>query len=460
MFQKFYQHNRQKKYWQTNEKIVLAISGGLDSMVLLDVMQKTALKESIQLAVAHINHGLREESAQEAAYIENYCRQNQIPYFYQKWSESNKQVNTEARARQFRYAFFEEVMTKYGYSILMTAHHKDDQAETFLMKLVRGSSFRSLAGIRDTRPFATGRLVRPFLIFSKEELETFAKKEKIVYFEDETNFSDRHLRNRLRHQVLPVLKKENAQVLQHIQGISEQVQMAEECLEELLQPKYNQWVNQTKFGWRLTLTGLTVEPLSVQNFFLHYFFQRTLLPKGIQINKAQIEQIISILGKDTPQQKISLENGWQFVKEYQVAYIISVEKPEVEKIIQLAVGEQIFLSSEEWLALEPVTNPVKQPTITKKWQQETISLTEKIQLPLTVRHRQAGDRISLTEVLTKRVNRMFIDKKIPNTQRDQSWLILTKDKKVLWIPKIANSYLSIPKETDKILYRLIYKTNY
>lgn len=84
----------------------------------------------------------------------------------------------------------------------------------------------------------------------------------------------------------------------------------------------------------------------------------------------------------------------------------------------------------------------------------------KIQLPLTVRHRQAGDRISLTEVLTKRVNRMFIDKKIPNTQRDQSWLILTKDKKVLWIPKIANSYLSIPKETDKILYRLIYKTNY
>lgn len=460
MFQKFYQYSHQKGYWQADARVLVAVSGGVDSMVLLDLMQKAAKKDSIQLAVAHVNHGLRKESDQEAAYLESYCNQRQLPFFYKKWNETNKQVNTEARARQFRYAFFEEIMTTFEYSILMTAHHGDDQAETFLMKVLRGSSFQALAGIRSIRPLTTGRVVRPFLIFSKEELETFAKKAKIVYFEDATNFSNDYLRNRLRHQVVPQLKQENVKVLQHIQAISEQVQLVESGLEQLLLPKYTQWVAPTKGGWTVALTELATETESVQTLFLHYFFQQTLLPKGVQINKSQVNQILASINSNLPQQEISLEKGWFFLKEYQCASVVTSTNMEVEAVFQLSVGEQVFLSEGEWLALESFSQPIKQPAIIAGWQQETLDVTDTIQLPLTIRHRQRGDRISLTDTLTKRVNRMFIDQKIPNSQRDQAWLVVTKDEKVIWIPKFANSYLSIPKETDKILYRLIYKTNH
>lgn len=458
MFQTFYQHCKRKDYWQTGERIILAISGGVDSMVLLDLMEKVARLDHVQLAVVHINHCLRKESEEEAAYIETYCRQKQIPYFYKEWQEPTKQINTEAKAREFRYAFFAEVMDTFEATILMTAHHGDDQAETVLMKLLRGSSFSSLAGIKEIRPFARGHLVRPFLIFSKEKLETFAKKEKIVYFEDSTNNSEDYLRNRLRHQVMPLLKEENPQVVQHIQDISEQIQLAEVCLEELLQPKYRQWVTPIKTGWQLIVTELTKESQSVQTFFLNYFFQQTLLPLGVQLNKAQIKQMLASITSETPQQEITLAKGWRFLKEYQLIYVIKTPAVELTTVTQLGVGEQVFLSEGEWLALETTTAPVQPPESTAGWQQETIDLAETLCLPLTIRHRQAGDRISLTETLTKRVSRMFIDQKIPNSQRDQAWLILTNDEKILWIPKYANSYLSIPKETDKILYRLIYKT--
>lgn len=457
MFQEFYQHSKINHYWLQDQKILLAISGGVDSIVLLELMQRAAEKDHLKLAVAHVNHQLREESKEEAAFLKNYCQKKGIPYYYKEWTASDKFTNTEAKARKFRYDFFTEIMLKGNYSSLLTAHHSDDQAETILMKLTRGSSLENLAGIKAVQPFASGKLIRPFLIFSKEQLELFAKQKKLVYFEDSTNQSDKYVRNRLRHQVIPVLKQENPQFLQHIHEFSEQISLADDVIQSVIEPKYNRWVKKTTIGWSIQLAELKKEKRSIQTFFLTALFQKSLIPKGITINRAQLEQILIILNQTTPQLAVDLEQGWQFKKEYDTAYLVKKQVSQREQLFYLDVNEHVFLSEEEWLGLENAESKIEQPDIVKDWQEFTLVISEKTAFPLMVRHRKDGDRIFLTPKLTKRLSRLFIDRKTPNILRDHAWVVFSADNNIIWVPKFVNSYLSIPRETDKILYRLLYK---
>lgn len=457
MFQEFYDHCKRNEYWLPNQKIILAISGGVDSMVLLKLMQEAAQKDHLQIAVAHINHQLRVESKAEALYLENYCQEQAIPYYCKVWTEADKEKNTEARARAFRYAFFTEIMEHENYQTLFTAHHSDDQAETILMKLIRGSALSNLVGIRAKQPFGTGELIRPFLNFSKERLEHFAKQSKIMYFEDSSNKSDTYLRNRLRNQVVPLLKKENPKLLEHIADFSNQIALADEVIQSVIEPKYAQWVKKTAVGWSFQLSELQQENRSIQVFFLMTLFQRTIVPKGIRVNQLQIQQLLTMLNHQAPQLSMDIGDGWQVVKEYNIVHLQSSHLDQIRRSFQLHVNEHIFLSEHEWIGLETTEKKVQPPELVKNWSEFSLLISGQTSLPLTIRHRENGDRIQLTPDLTKRVNRIFIDQKVPNLIREQAWIILSAKEKIIWVPKFVNSYLSIPKETDKILYRLLYK---
>ncbi|ALS02807.1 tRNA(Ile)-lysidine synthetase [Enterococcus silesiacus] len=457
MFQAFYDHCKRNDYWQPHQKILLAISGGVDSMVLLNLMQRAAEKDHLTIAVAHINHQLRGESEAEASYLESYCQEQGLVYYSKVWSALDKRKNTEARARAFRYGFFAEVMRQEGYASLFTAHHNDDQAETVLMKLTRGSALPNLVGIRARQSFGKGELIRPFLIFSKDRLEQFAKCSRIVYFEDSSNQGDAYMRNRVRHQVVPLLKKENPQFLQHITDFTEQIVLADELIQSVIEPKYERWVKKTAAGWTIQLAELKQEKTSLQTFFLMMLFQRTIVVKDIAISQSQIQQLLNIIRQQAPQLTMDLEQGWQIVKEYDVMYIKEKQLKQDKKIVYLNENESIFLSKNEWLGLETTTANLEIPEAVKDWTEYSLPISGQTPLPLMIRHRENGDRISLTPNLTKRLNRLFIDRKIPNLTREQAWIILSAQEKIIWVPKIANSCLSIPKETDKILYRLLYK---
>ncbi|MBO0440733.1 tRNA lysidine(34) synthetase TilS [Candidatus Enterococcus ikei] len=457
MFQEFYNHCKRNEYWQLKQNILLAISGGVDSMVLLELMQKAAEKDDLRVAVAHIDHRLRVESIDEAAYLKNYCEERSIPYYSREWDAPNKEKNTEARARKFRYDFFSEIMEQEDYQVLLTAHHSDDQAETVLMKLTRGTTLTNLVGIRAKRSFGIGKLIRPFLIFSKERLEQFAKQTGIVYFEDSSNQGNNYMRNRIRHQVVPVLKKENQQFLQHITNFSEQMELADELIQSVIEPKYDRWVKKTTEGWQIQLSELAKEKRSVQTFFLMTLFQRTLVPKNITISQLHIQQFLMLLNQPAPQRSMDIEQGWQIIKEYDVAYLKKRTAADDEKLFYLNENEQLFLSDNEWLGLECVGKQFELPDSVKNWQEFSLPISGEIPRPLKIRHRKNGDRIALTPDLTKRLNRIFIDQKTPNLIRERAWVILSAQENIIWVPKFANSYLSIPKETDKILYRLLYK---
>lgn len=458
MFQEFYCYCKKNHYWQADERILLAVSGGVDSMVLMHLMQRSAKKDGFHLAIAHVNHQLRSESAEEEAYLRQYCQKQGLPYYSKEWKAADKSRNTEARARHFRYAFFTELMEKNAYSKLFTAHHSDDQAETIVMKLTRGSTLTNLVGIRSEQSFGEGQLIRPLLLFSKEQLERFAEQEKISYFEDSTNLTDEYVRNRMRHNVIPMLKKENQQFLQHMSDFSTQINYADELIQLVILPKYQRWVLETQEGWRIQLQELKREEKSIQFFFIQQLLQQTLVPQNINVSQKQVQQLLTLINDSKPQMMIDLEQDWQMIKEYDSAYLRKRTMISENELFSLNVGEQLFLSENEWLCLEKSGDIVEQPERIRNWQERSLTISSEIPLPLTVRHRKEGDRIALTPQLTKRVKRIFIDQKIPNSVREKNWLILSSAEEIIWMPKFANSYLSIPKETDKILYRLLYKT--
>ncbi|MHC5228877.1 tRNA lysidine(34) synthetase TilS [Enterococcus sp. LJL99] len=461
MFKKFLAHGRKNHFWSRDSRILLAISGGVDSMVLLNFMEQIAKQEQVTIGVAHVNHQLRPESINEAAYIKEYCRRKQLPYYEIKWTAQSKKSNIEARARAFRYEFFEEIMTKNNYDSLMTAHHSDDQAETVLMKLTRGSALLNLVGIRPVRSFGKGKLIRPFLIFPKDELEKLANALGIVYFEDSTNQTNAYFRNRMRHQVIPVLKKENANFLSHIKQFTEQIALANEVIQSVVEPKYEQWVVQNSRSWQIDLNELKKENRSIQVFFFNFFFQKTLIDKGVEINQTHVEQILQILNQDSPQKTINLGKDWLFEKRYNQAVIHQKKKQAIDLAnvtYQVNLSEGIFLSETEWLGLEEATKELVLPREIVDWHEEILLIKQQTPLPLAIRHRQNGDRLKLSESLTKKVNRLFIDLKIPNESRETAWVILSAEQEVIWLPTFGNSYLSIPKETDKMFYRIRYRT--
>ena len=161
---------------------------------------------------------------------------------------------------------FKEVMEIEGAAVLMTAHHLDDQAETILMKLIRGTNFPIPQALkRDV--LLRQELIRPLLIYPKEELYQFAQRQAFVYFEDETNQTNEYLRNRLRNQVLPLLKQENPQFLDQIASFSNEQRFAQEFIQEQIEPQLSEAVEPTKQGWRIPLKRLLKETPAYQHFF-------------------------------------------------------------------------------------------------------------------------------------------------------------------------------------------------
>ena len=173
--QAFERHLVRSRFFATQDKVVVAVSTGVDSMVLLDLLQHLSSKNRPQIIVAHMNHELRKQSQLEERFIRQYCKQNDLKLAVAHWPQTlHPQTGVENAARQARYHFFQEVMKDNQAKILLTAHHQNDLAETMLMKMTRGGQLSQLVGIRDRRPFASGTLIRPLLPFSKQQLKKYA----------------------------------------------------------------------------------------------------------------------------------------------------------------------------------------------------------------------------------------------------------------------------------------------
>ena len=187
-------------YLKDNITIVCAISGGVDSMCLLDIVKRY----NVNIVCAHVNHNLREESFEEYEFVKKYCEDNNIVFegiVLDKITEGN----LESEFRKRRYSFFENIINKYNAKYLLTAHHGDDLMETILMRIVRGSSINGYSGFEKVSIRDSYSILRPLIYLTKDELYKYAYDNNIEYREDKTNESDKYTRNRYRKYILPKL---------------------------------------------------------------------------------------------------------------------------------------------------------------------------------------------------------------------------------------------------------------
>ena len=213
------------KLIQDGDKIVLGVSGGPDSMCMLDMMRELKEEKNInfEIYVAHVNHMIREEAIDDEKYVQNYCLKHNIEFFVKRADvqkiANDKKIGTEEAGRKVRYDFFEEVLQKTGSNKIAIAHNKNDKIETIIMHLLRGSG---LSGLKGIEPIRDNKYIRPLIECERQEIEQYCENRKLQPRIDKTNFENEYTRNKIRNIVIPYIKKEfNPNIIQTLSRLSE-----------------------------------------------------------------------------------------------------------------------------------------------------------------------------------------------------------------------------------------------
>lgn len=446
----FTTHIKQLQLWRAQTPVLVAVSTGADSMALLDLLAHLPVALRPQINVVHVNHQLRAASVREAAFLTDYCARHGWPLYQTKWPMAEHPAHgTEAAARAFRYAYFAQVLQQQKISVLLTAHHADDQLETLLMRLVRGGDIQQLAAIATQRPFHQAKLVRPLLPFTRQQLRTYVAARKLTFFEDETNQDPRFTRNRLRQRVVPVLKQMQPLAAEHAADYVVQLQRLLRVNQRQMDQVLADCGDFLAIGYRGDLTQWQQLDTDVQYLALERLLTRLLVQKGITVRQRQKKELQQLLQHSRAQTTLNLAAGWQFVKSYQAFTIMPATTAVDQTSYTLAPGATCQVNGLQ-VSLQAGTATVSEADDSLEvW-------LASAELPLKIRHRQPGDRLSLRNGHQK-INRILIDQKIPQQQRDRLWLITTQQNTVLWLLDVKKSQLFNPQQTDKIHYRLIIK---
>ena len=222
------------------DKVVIGVSGGPDSMTLLNILNNLKEKLGIEIYVAHINHMIREEADEETEYVKEFCEKIEVSFFFKRIdveSEAEKlKIGTEEAGRNIRYEFFNEVAEKVGANKIATAHNSNDNAETVLMNIIRGSSISGLKGIEKIRD---GKYIRPIIECNRDEIEEYCKINNLNPRYDKTNLENIYTRNKIRNMLIPFIKKEfNPNIIEGINRLSSIAYEEEQFINKIVEKEY------------------------------------------------------------------------------------------------------------------------------------------------------------------------------------------------------------------------------
>ncbi|MEZ4629242.1 MAG: tRNA lysidine(34) synthetase TilS [Deinococcales bacterium] len=397
----------------TTEKcFVLAVSGGIDSLALLRLMVELKETEDYRLVVAHVDHQLREESAQDAAFVADLCQRLGLQYQQSKIpvAEIAKRqgLNLEEAARKLRYQFLYQVAKRENISHILTAHTLDDQAETVLMQLLRGAAF--LKGM----PAKQGKVLRPLLGISRQELAAYLQALGQEHRHDVTNDDNYYQRAWLRNVILPQLE------LRHPYIKTKLAQLAEIQLEQ--QKHFNALISLFQRDDAYQLHSLLKADIATQRHVIAH----SLSEQGLAPDFGHIEAIREAL--DTDHQRLSLAKGYQARLAYGQLKILSPDVHQATGTSHLIKLWGIDVWDE---TLEDLSEDVFETIDPEKLKH----LAKELGSPLQLRYRQAGDRMRLS-FGTKKLSDLLIDRKIPRERRD-SLRVLAIGLEVLWLEGVA-----------------------
>ena len=414
-----------------NKKLFLAVSGGLDSMVLLHLFQQLPY----EIAVLHCNFQLRGmESFGDQDFIQKYCDQNNIPFFTTQFDTDafakDYKLSTQVAARELRYNWFYELLETHQFDYVLTAHHADDNLETFIINLSRGTGLEGLIGI----PEENDKIIRPLLPFSRDEILKYAKENNIEWREDSSNASNKYLRNKIRHDLVPVLKEINPDFLNSFQKTQSYLRESNEMVEDASIMIYQQVAKEEGNEIHFDLAQLKRLPN-----YKSYLYQ-WLKVFGFLAWKDIYDLTDSQSGKQI------LSSEYRLLKNRTTLILSPVSDPDPDE--EYLIEEN---STEVNFPLKLKLSVVEEITINSN---RTIFVdAEKIRFPLLLRKWKEGDSFYPFGMKgkSKKVSKLFKDEKLSLIEKENMW-ILCSDDQIVWVTGIRqDDRFKITDTSKKIL---------
>ena len=487
-------YNKVKQYIEKHQMITeddlvaVGVSGGADSVCLLHLLWRFQQEIPYRLIAIHVNHMVRADAAQDAAYAEQLCEQLGVPFFLKEVDMSGyakeQKLSSEEAGRILRYQAFEEIVEEQRKERevckIAVAHNANDRAETMLFHMFRGSGIKGISSIMPVRE----SVIRPVLCLEREEIESYLKENSLTYCTDSTNTEDIYTRNKIRHHVLPYAEQEICQgAVAHMSELADDLYKMEDYLAEQTQRVYKACVekceDKTAAGNRHRGIGcalcirrerlMSEHPVMIERVFLQCLEQ--MIPHRKDITRQHIAALKELMQKEGSKE-LSLPCGVRAYKEYDVLYLVremdSVQEDKVpseqdtnsDRVYEISppmtisvpgtgdftfevygqdsdIYQQIFCQNEQ---------NIPENRYTKWFDYDKITTT------LLLRTRRPGDYLTIDAFLhNQSVKQYMINEKIPKMQRESMYL-LADGAHIMWIPRYRISqYYKVDQSTKRIL---------
>lgn len=412
--------------WNKEDKIAIALSGGVDSIVLFHLLV-TEYKDSYkELVVFHINHGLREESYEEAEFVEKFVKDFDVKFYKEELNmsdlERDSHTSEEMLARELRYQAFNKMAKLEGVTKLLTAHHKNDQVENILMRLLIGRSIDHSLAICEEIEMAGLTIYRPLLNSLKAELEEYAKEKNLHYYVDATNFDTDYTRNNIRHNIVPLLNDINSGSFDNLINFANYYQNINNNLKKAILSNKDNYI----FSRDEDKISLVKDKFLELNEEEMYFLLKDLITDELgvfDIKQKAIFDVVSSLKKNSGNKSYDLKNNLKIISQYESIYIHKIEKKCYNDKIEIIIDKICENSVYEFYQNKFI--------ISTDAKDSEIGFN-KSELPLLVTIKKEGDRVRRGEI-NKKLSRIFIDEKVPKELRDTLPVIRNNKGEVLGV---------------------------
>lgn len=415
--------------------ILLAISGGADSVCLFHLLNDYCKISGSPLSLAHVNHMIRGKDAErDRDFCKDLAKKHGVPFYLLEADvprlAKEKGTGLEEEARNVRYEFFDKIMKENGIPLLATAHNATDNAETVIFNLVRGSGTKGLCGIPPVRDFSIGKIVRPLLSEEKSIILEYCRENGYDFVTDETNLDVSYSRNRIRNNVLPELLAINKNAIKNISRGSDILLLTEEYMDS----KANDFIK--SHDGKIKATELSSLDTALAGRIVSKLLSRAFSPAEIHIL-----DVLALAKSNVPHSRISLPSGFYAVIEN--GYL-NLEKDVGEDIplpldVKLSMGKNVILNGEMTVFIENCKNSIKShedaKNIYKKSTSNFISF-DTMENGLFVRRKEDGDKI-LTFGMHKKLKKLFCERKIPLKLRNELPVFYSRDE-IVWVPYVAS----------------------
>jgi tRNA(Ile)-lysidine synthase len=447
-----------KKLIATDDKVLVGVSGGADSIALLHVLHKFSYIQNYSLIVAHINHMARGKvSDVDAGFVESVAKKLKLPFYLQKIDVGVERLKLKTSfqdaARIIRYQFFEETLQSVGANRIALGHTADDQVETILINIIRGTGLKGLAGIPQVR----NCIIRPFLEFYRKDLEIFLKENNFSFREDSSNLDKKYLRNRIRHDLIPHLEIYNPGIKKCLQKMSGIVRVEDSLLSQATRDIFKQKLgkdNGKNIIWKIE--DFQSYPIALRQRLSREIFCH-ITGDMQEITAHHVQQIINLFNSPKAGKVINIPRGVTVTCSYDSVLFSKIKHDISENqlfVNQIAIPgtTELLKGPIRWFKTQIIAGTVGVSSL--ETERQAFFDLEKTGLGIQVRFFRAGDRFCpLGMTGSKKLKSFFIDQKVPQSMRFHIPILTNADDDIIWVygQRISHNY-RVTDKTEKVLF--------